>query len=198
MLLVILCYLIGSISFSILIGKLRGVDDIRLHGSGNAGATNTFRVLGMKWGILVLLLDMAKAVIPLKLIELFFLTPQSPWLIPLIIALILGHLLPIFHGWKGGKGVAVLAGSIVALFPLLGLVAFLIIVPLIIITRVVSLAVFIVAFLLPIGYIVLYPSRDIWYIVFFILIGAMLVWTHRKNIKRIIRGEENKLTFRRK
>ncbi len=195
-------YLCGSLSFSIIITKLLGRGDIRNHGSGNAGATNTARSLGLVWGIVVVLLDMVKAIIPVG-ISVYRIAPDYGLSAPLLgvlvtFSVLLGHLLPIFHGFRGGKGVAVLAGAIGTQFPLLALIAFLLMVPIIIITRMVSLAVFIVAFLLPIGYIVLYPDRDGVYIAFFILIGAILFWTHRKNFGRIIRGEENKLTFRRK
>lgn len=196
--LVFLCYLCGSISFSILVGKLRGVNDIRTEGSGNAGATNAFRVLGPKWGLLVVLLDMLKAAMPLKLIEYFVLIPRSPWLIPLIAALLVGHLFPVFHKFKGGKGVAVLAGSLTALFPLLGLCAFCLMLVIILIWKMVSLAALVVAFLLPIGYTVLYPNGENLYIAFFIGIGVLICLTHRKNFGRIIRGQEKKLTFGRK
>ncbi len=195
-------YLCGSVSFSIIITRLLGRGDIRNHGSGNAGGTNTARTLGLLWGIIVILLDMVKAIIPVG-VAVYFVGPNYGLNTPLLgvlvtFSVLLGHLLPLFHGFRGGKGVAVLAGAIGTQFPLLALIAFLLMVPIIIITRMVSLAVFIVAFLLPIGYIVLYPDRDEVYIAFFILIGVTLFWTHRKNLGRIIRGEENKLTFRRK
>ncbi len=190
-------YLCGSLSWSILIGKLRGVSDIREEGSHNAGATNSVRVLGWKWGLLVLLLDMAKAAIPL-LLFISLKNPSSPWLVGAVFAIMLGHLFPIFHNFKGGKGVAVLAGSILTLFPLLGGITALAMIILILITKIVSLSAMLGAFFLPIGYYVLYLERDPVMMGFFIFLTLVILWTHRKNVQRLIRGEESKLSFRRK
>jgi glycerol-3-phosphate acyltransferase PlsY len=209
---VILSYLVGSIPTGIIISRLVKGIDIREHGSGNMGGTNVFRVLGWKYGVLVLLLDAIKGVIAVVFIarlpiEVFPFTNATPFddftLIQLIAgsAAMLGHVFTVFAGFKGGKGVATGIGilaSVTTVDLLIGIGLFLIIVS---ISRYVSLGSMIGALSIPVtlmirenvfgahiqGYWTLLP--------FLIVISLFVVFTHRKNIERLIKGTENKISF---
>lgn len=185
---IVLSYLLGSISFSLLYGKLKGID-IRQHGSGNAGATNTLRVLGKGPAILVLLLDVIKGIIAVLIGH--WLGGES-WLAGLCgIAAIAGHNWPIYFHFRGGKGIATAIGVLASLafFPALcaGIIAILSIV----ITRYVSLGSLIFVILTPWILLVLgYEWPFFWTA---LVICLFAIWRHRSNIVKLARGNENKL-----
>jgi acyl phosphate:glycerol-3-phosphate acyltransferase len=187
---IIISYLLGSVSFSFLFGKwLKGID-IRKHGSGNAGATNTLRVLG-KWpAIFVLLLDIMKGVAAIGIGK--WDAPDNLWIAVLCgIAVIAGHNWPIFFNFRGGKGIATAIGVTVTLCFLPALIAGLIAILTIIITRYVSLGSLLFTALLPVFvYIMGRPQEILWAAIF---IGIFAWWRHRSNIVKLVRRQENKL-----
>ena len=200
----VLAYLMGSFSSAVWIGKWFYNTDVRTQGSGNAGATNTFRVLGTKAGIIVMVLDVIKAWGAVMLAHSFAgerLTETQ--LIDYQIALgalaVLGHVFPLFTGFKGGKGVASLVGVIIALYsPYIFLFVFTWFVLVFISTRYVSLASITASILFAILAIFVFHEQNTYLIVLAALIAVFVPLTHHKNIKRLLKGEENKLAFRKK
>lgn len=190
-------YLLGSIPSAVWIGKRFYGIDIREHGSKNAGTTNTLRVLGRRAALPVFALDVAKGYVAVTLAQLSFFEANSSAMynlkIALCVAAILGHILPIFASFKGGKGVATLAGSILAVYPsavLLSLAVFLVVLAT---THYVSLGSMIGGVMFPISIIVIYRETDLSLIIFSIVIAILLIFTHRKNIKRLKGGTESKI-----
>jgi len=212
---VILSYLIGSVPNSIIISKLvRGID-IREHGSGNAGGTNVMRVLGWKYGLLVIFLDALKGAIAVVIISRLFYGPLpfenvSPFddftLVQIIAGMsaVIGHIWTVFAGFKGGKGIATALGMLLTLITIDMLIAVGIFTLVVLISRYVSLGSIIAALSVPAtlfirenlfhvdipGYSTLLP--------FIIGVTAIVIFTHRKNLVRIINGNENKISFRKK
>jgi glycerol-3-phosphate acyltransferase PlsY len=184
-------YLIGNFASSYLIGKITKNIDIREHGSGNAGATNTFRVLGVKAGILVFIFDVLKGVLA-TLIGLWLTGDKLGAVLSGGMAVI-GHNWPVLLKFKGGKGIASSFGLILTMFPTIGLILFVIAVALIAATKYVSLGSISAAILFPILLVVFSQPPAI------ILVGTVLaliaLYRHRENINRLIKGKENKFTF---
>jgi len=178
-------YFLGSIPFGYLVGKVKGYD-LRKEGSGNIGATNVFRVVGKKEGIFVFILDFLKGFLP---VMYFFDISVLAGVLALIGAIV-GHMTTPFLRFKGGKGVATGFGGIVALMPIPALSAFGIWIVLVGITRRVSVGSLGAAITLPIFY--YFFSDPANKIVFYItvLLAILVVFSHRKNIKKLIRGEE--------
>lgn len=189
-LILIFCYLIGSIPFAYVVVKLVKGIDIRQVGSGNVGATNVGRVIG-KWGFIsVFLLDMLKGLIPLLIINYYF--PNDPLLLVLsATALILGHTYTIFLKFKGGKGVATAVGIFGALAPINLLIAAIAFGLAVLIFKMVSLGSILAAVILGIS--ILFMDVSIHLKVFTIIIGVFVIFKHRENIKRIINGTESKI-----
>ena len=187
--LLIFSYLIGSISFSYFISKgIKGVD-IRKVGSGNAGATNTARVLGLKYALLVLALDALKGLVVILLAS--FLTADT-WLVLLSGgAVIIGHNWPVFFGFKGGRGVATTFGVFLGIVPVPALIVFLLFIIIIIFTRYVSLASIFGALSIPVVMLLLRLPRD--YFIFALAVCLLLLWRHAPNIKRLLQGKESRL-----
>ncbi len=193
---VILCmiipYLIGSINPAIIFSRKIYHDDIRTHGSGNAGTTNTLRTYGKKMAALILLLDFLKAVIAV-IIGSVILTREMGGAIAGIFV-ILGHTFPVYYKFKGGKGVASLAGVVLMLSP----ISFAILLPLfiliVIMTRFVSLGSVMGCMLLPIIQFAFYPGNP-WITISSFIIAALIVFMHRENIKRLLAGKESKISF---
>ena len=198
---IVLAYLIGSISFGFLIGKfVRGID-IRKIGSGSTGATNVARTCGIYWGSAALILDIGKAAIPLFIaIQLELPT----WSHPIIgLSSIFGHIWPIFNNFKGGKGIASGWAALTVLSPICGLLCLVISIPIIATTRLVSLGsvigsllggIFLTSLSIyeynPISFIT--PLEPIYSI--FGIIGAIItIILHRKNMSRLLNGQERKL-----
>ncbi|MDR0885561.1 MAG: glycerol-3-phosphate 1-O-acyltransferase PlsY [Clostridiales Family XIII bacterium] len=185
---VILAYFIGNINPAILLGRIYGVGDIRSHGSGNAGTTNVLRTLGKKAGAITLLIDVLKGVIP-TVIALLAVNQAYAMLVAL--AVVVGHMWPAAHGFRGGKGVATTLGVLLAIdfrFALCLLAIFIILVA---IFRMVSLGVICACVLaIPMG---LFFGP--WHAIFIGIIAILIIYKHRSNIVRIVKGTENKLSF---
>ncbi len=190
-LLIVISYLLGSITFSFIVGKLfRGVD-VRKHGSGNAGATNTLRVLGIGPAILVLALDIAKGVGAVWL-GTSFAGDDQLWL-PVVcgISVVAGHNWPIFFGFKGGKGIATTIGVLATLSFLPALYAGLAAIIVIIITRYVSLGSLIFTWLTPVFLLLL--DKPLTYVWASVVILLLATYRHRTNLKKLINGTEHKI-----
>lgn len=197
---VLLAYLLGSIPTAIWVGRWFYSIDIRDHGSGNAGATNTFRVLGKTAGIPVLLFDVFKgfiaASIPLQITDA---QPTSDQIVNLQLifglAALLGHIFPIYERFKGGKGIATLLGIMIAVQPAAAAWCLLIFIMVLFSTKYVSLASLISSICFPLIVILAYQTEVFSLIVFSVFIALMVIFTHRKNIGRLIRGEENQVNL---
>jgi acyl phosphate:glycerol-3-phosphate acyltransferase len=199
---VILAYLIGSIPTAVWVGKIFYKTDVREHGSGNAGATNVIRVLGYKAGIPVLLFDVFKGWFAVQLVSIFpneFLSPETLTYIriALAVAVFSGHVFPIFAGFKGGKGVGTLAGVGIALFPVALLIVLGIFIVILTLTRYVSLSSLLGGLSFPFIVVFLCGETNPGLIVLSILVAILIPLTHIKNIRRLLKGEENKFQFRR-
>jgi glycerol-3-phosphate acyltransferase PlsY len=201
---ILLAYLLGSIATSVWISKVFYGIDIRDYGSGNAGATNVFRVLGKKAGIPTMIIDMAKGWAAVK-IALFF-TETFPigtnayinMQLALGAAAVLGHLFPIFAGFRGGKGVATLFGIGLAIHPLATLLAFSVFVIVLITTRFVSLGSMLAGVTFPVLIIYLFKEEASSLIIFSFFVAGGLIYTHRKNIMRLLKRQESKANIFRK
>jgi glycerol-3-phosphate acyltransferase PlsY len=186
--------LLGSVSFSFLVGKILKGIDIRQHGSGNAGATNTLRVLGVGPGVAVLLLDVVKGIVAVLVARHF---SDSELLSVLAgVAAISGHNWPIFFGFRGGKGIATTIGVTATLISLPALYAGIIGLSLIAITRYVSLGSLIFTLLMPIFLFI--PGtqgkyHDVAVVTFAIIICVFAWYRHRSNIGKLLNGTENKI-----
>lgn len=186
-------YAIGSIPFSYLIPKWMGSIDIRQHGSGNTGTTNVVRTLGLKIGFVAFLGDFFKGIIPTALGLLLFSTLGG------IIGgsfAIIGHCYSIWLKFKGGKGIATSAGVLLVLMPLLTVILLTIQFIITYLSRIMSLASISSAILLPILTILLYKNNNLLY--FSVLLAIFVIFKHKDNIKRLIKGEENKLSIKKK
>lgn len=196
-LIVIAAYLMGSIPTSVWVGKIFYGTDVREHGSGNAGATNTIRVLGLLPGIFVFIVDVLKGYFAVRLLYLTdFYIPQTGMFINfqliLGVAALVGHIFPIFAQFRGGKGVAVLSGVVFALQPYATLIVFGIWVISLLITRYVSLSSMIAGFSFPLVLIFVYRTTNPSLIIFAFTLAILMLFTHQKNIERLIKGEESK------
>jgi acyl phosphate:glycerol-3-phosphate acyltransferase len=188
-----LSYLAGSIPFAAIAGRMRGVD-LRKHGSGNLGATNVFRVLGWKIGIVVFLADALKGALPVLLLPPRIVSPRDPllWAIGCGIAAIVGHVRPIYLGLRrGGKGVATAAGVFFALAPIPMAVTFAVFVGVVLGTGYVSLGSLVCAVLLPALLLLQAGARSPLFVVS-VVVALFVFWTHRANIGRLRRGEEHR------
>ncbi|UNK20502.1 glycerol-3-phosphate 1-O-acyltransferase PlsY [Paenibacillus sp. N3/727] len=187
---IILCYLLGSVSFSVLLAKLLKGIDIRQHGSGNAGATNTLRVLGKGPAILVLALDVLKGIAAVWIGK--WLGGDSGWLPGLCgIAAIAGHNWPLYFRFRGGKGIATAIGVLASLCFLPALYAGIIAILSIVFTRYVSLGSLIFVVLTPVFLIIMsFPWPIFWTS---LVICIFAIWRHRSNITKLVQGRENKL-----
>jgi glycerol-3-phosphate acyltransferase PlsY len=189
----VLSYLAGSIPFAAMAGKARGVD-LRKHGSGNLGATNVFRVLGWKVGLLVFLADALKGALPVLLLPPRVESPRDPlfWAVACGIAAIAGHVRPIFLKLRrGGKGVATAAGVFFALAPLPMTITFVVFVGVVFASGYVSLGSLVSAVLLPSLLLATQGLRSPLFLVSAV-IALFVFWTHRGNIGRLRRGEEHR------
>lgn len=205
-LVVLSAYLIGSLPFGFLTAKLISGEDIRILGSGNIGATNVARVLGVKWGILVLFLDALKGLLPVWGLPLTVMNAGDPNFLHLRvacgIATIVGHMFPCYLGFKGGKGVATALGVVLIMGPWATLAAFVTFALVVVYTRLVSLSS--IAASLVFGGVQLWQLRpnpfaaDVWSLAAFSLfIPALIILRHRANIGRLWRGEEPRFKTKR-
>ena len=191
LLIIIISYLIGSIQSGILIGKIIYKTDVRQFGSKSSGATNIQRTIGLKPGIFVLVLDILKGFLPILFIEIF--TEENIFGVMSCIFLVLGHCYPVFHKFKGGKGVATGFGSVVVLLPYIAL-GIPIALPIIYKTRYVSLGA-ILGCIISIFLIILFvalellPSENL----MILFVPLLIIYKHKQNIIRLIQKKENKI-----
>ncbi len=196
--LIILAYLIGSIPSSLIVSRSQFNIDIRDYGSGNAGATNTFRVLGSKWGTLVMIMDMLKGLIAVKLALLlpYYIGNEferTNFQIGLGLAAVLGHIFPIWAEFRGGKGVATLFGLIISISPWTALSCVGVFLVVLYLTRFVSLSSILASMAFPVFILVVFNVDNIAYRIFAIAVALLVVMTHQKNIGRLLSGIENKV-----
>ncbi len=195
--LLVIAYLLGSIPSAVWIGRHFYGIDVREHGSHNAGATNTLRVLGRRAALPVFLLDVLKGFAAVMLSHLSSYAVGSDAMfnlkVALVAAAVIGHILPIFAGFKGGKGVATLAGATLGVYPAAVLLCLLVFIIILATTHYVSLGSMSAGVAFPIFVIGLFGERSTTLIVFSCVIALLLLFTHRKNIKRLLNGTESKI-----
>ena len=187
----LIAYLIGSIPTGYLIVKAKTGQDIREVGSGSTGATNVKRVLGKKWFFTVMVLDAIKGALPVFLAK--FLMPDNLGIFAVIAAIcvIIGHSKPIFLQFKGGKSVASGVGTLIALNPIVGISTAVIWAIITYISKYVSLGSIIAVSIAP--FIMYFLKNPIFYTIYCALAAIYIIYLHRQNIKRLIKGEENKV-----
>ena len=187
-------YLVGAIPFGFLIGKMRGVD-VRTVGSKNIGATNVFRTVGKKWGLLAFFCDVMKGFLPTLLARHFVAVPHLPLCVA--IACVVGHMLTPYMKFKGGKGVATAFGALIALMPATVGMAFALFAIVFACSHYISLGSCTAATALAIAVWIPFLDHagcnDLPLCILVTLIAAFIVWKHRSNIGRLVRGEENKI-----
>jgi len=206
-LLVVVSYLTGSFPSAVWLGRAFYDTDVREYGSGNAGATNTFRVLGKRAGIPVLFMDIFKgwlavyyvwfledaSLLHLSNPELFFENQLA-----FGIAAVIGHLFPIYTGFRGGKGIATMLGILIGLAPFAALFSLFVFIIVVIISRYISFASIVASLVFPLFVILILNSTNDSLVLFAIFVPVLSLITHQKNIERLIRGEETKITFGKK
>lgn len=199
LILLIFAYLLGSIPTAVWVSKKIYGLDIREHGSGNAGATNTFRVLGKKAGIGVMLVDMLKGLAAVQLSRLSGLDWGSVQIVNLQIGLglcaVIGHIFPIWAGFRGGKGIATLFGMILAIHPIVAVSLIAVFLLMLFLTRYVSLSSMAASIAFPVLILFIFKEQapEMSYKLFAIATACMVVLTHHKNISRLIAGNESKV-----
>ncbi|MBW6498259.1 MAG: glycerol-3-phosphate 1-O-acyltransferase PlsY [Bacteroidales bacterium] len=196
-------YLLGSIPTAVWIGRRFYGIDVREHGSGNAGATNALRVLGTRTGVIVLLLDALKGVLAVALgwlVKEAFSSPDLFSVFQLLLGLfaLLGHVFPLFAGFRGGKGIATLAGIVTILFPGAVLICLLVFAAFFIPSRYVSLGSIAASLAFPVAVIWITGPSTWPEIIFSLMVAVFVPLTHRKNIQRLLKGTENKINFNKK
>lgn len=193
-------YLLGSVPTAVWTGRLFHGIDVREHGSGNAGATNVMRVLGVRTGVPVLLIDMLKGWAAVRLLRLQpgIGTGEELFMILSILLgmlAVVGHIFPVFAGFRGGKGVATISGVCFALHPAATAAALGIFILVLLLSRYVSLGSILAGISFPFWVIVVFRSPFVSLWMFSVIAAVLLVITHRKNIQRLRAGKENKATF---
>jgi len=194
----ILAYMLGSIATAVWIGKIFHNVDVRNHGSGNAGATNVIRVLGWKTGIPVLLIDIAKGWVASMLPVFFGIAEQGSasltnlQILTGLIA-IMGHIFPLFAGFRGGKGVATIFGVLLAIHPLLTISCIGVFLIVFLVSGYVSLSSMSAGLAFPILLFLVFNTPSVLFKIFSVIVSVTLIVTHKKNIARLIKGEESKL-----
>ena len=192
--LIIGCYLLGSISGSVVLGKIKRVD-IRKEGSGNAGATNAFRTVGPVFALGVMIVDVMKSFIPIKIMahNLNVYNLSETHLVLCGLAAVLGHVYPVFHQFKGGKGAGTLVGVVLGIFPDYMHYILLLWIFILILTGYVGLSTMIAGVGLVIVTYLYYPNGILSPFGYFTIgVALFLIFTHRSNIKRMLSGEENR------
>lgn len=197
-LLIVLAYLVGSIPTSVWVSQHFFNIDIRDYGSGNAGATNTYRVLGPKWGTLVMVTDMIKGILAVKLALLLPEYADSEVNLQnlqtgLGLAAVVGHIFPIWADFRGGKGVATLFGLVLGISPWTALGCVAIFIAVLYLTRFVSLSSILASIAFPVFILVIFNVENPAYRIFAISVALMVLLTHQKNIGRLLSGSESKV-----
>jgi glycerol-3-phosphate acyltransferase PlsY len=199
----ILAYLFGSIPTAVWIGLAFYQVDVREYGSGNAGATNTFRVLGKKAGIPVMLIDILKGFTATNLAYFIGVITTgnyhsvvfTNYQLALGIAAVMGHLFPVFAGFRGGKGVATLCGMVLAIHLQAALLCVVVFIIVLLITRYVSLSSIIAGFTFLIGVTFIFPRGINSIVIYGMCICTLILVTHQKNIERLLKGKESKVNL---
>jgi glycerol-3-phosphate acyltransferase PlsY len=191
-------YLVGSLSFAVIVSRIFGLADPRSYGSGNPGATNVLRSGHRKAAVFTLVFDALKGFVPVVLCLAFgarvgLTTEIAAWV---GLAAFTGHLWPVFFGFKGGKGVATAAGVLLGVHPVLGLAVLATWLLVAYFTRYSSLSALVSAVAAPLIYLAL--DRGVWYVdgritLMLVLMGALLIWRHKGNIDKLVRGQESKI-----
>lgn len=197
-LLVLCAYCLGSIPTSVWVSRGFFGIDIRDYGSGNAGATNTFRILGPRWGSFVMICDVLKGFLAVKLA--FLISGYDPDAIAFLnlqlmlgVAAVMGHIFPVWADFKGGKGVATLFGLVIGISPWTALACSGVFLLVLYLTRFVSLSSILASIAFPVFILVIFNVDNHVYRVFAVAVALMVILTHQKNIGRIFRGGENKV-----
>jgi len=198
---ILTAYLVGSIPSAVWVGKSFYGVDVRTQGSGNAGATNTIRVLGVKAGIPVLLFDVFKGWLAVYLAHFFIpgdFTGEKVIIYEIVIATVavLGHVFPLFASFRGGKGIATLLGVGIALYPTEVLIVIAIFILMLVLFKYVSLASITASICFPLIVIFIFNETSFSLILLSICVGIFVPITHRKNIKRLIEGTESRFTLK--
>ena len=196
---VIIAYLLGSLPTAVWLGEAYFGVDIRQHGSGNAGATNTFRVLGKKAGTIVMLVDILKGWTATSLANILYLSDFINgeqlfyYQLMLGVVAVVGHVFPVYVKFKGGKGVATLLGMVLAIQTEVALVCALVFLIVLVISKYVSLGSMLASLAFPLLLMLpIFKPNDPALIIFGFAIFAVVVLTHQKNIRRLLKGEESK------
>ncbi len=191
-------YLVGSVPFAYLIAQARGVD-IRAVGSGNVGATNVGRVLGAQWGVLTFVLDAAKGAVPVIGVPWLYLRGTGEtapaWLgMACGVAAVAGHVWPVWLGFRGGKGVATCAGMLLGVAPAAGIAGVAVWGLVFAVRRIVSLASIAAALAVALAAWLLYGRHEVWRPWTLSILGALVIWRHRSNIRRLLDGTEPRIS----
>ncbi len=192
-------YLLGSISTAVIVSKLMGKGDIRQAGSGNAGTTNTLRVLGKKAAIFVALGDFLKGILAVlisKLLFNFFKVEGDVLTVCCLasIAVVLGHIYPIYFGFKGGKGIMTSFATVVMLDWEIAVILIVLFIVIVATTKYVSLGSCTAGLMYPVLVLMFYQDKPV-FITISVILCALVVYCHRANIKRLVRGCESKIKF---
>lgn len=191
-------YVLGSIPSAVWNGKIFYNIDVRNYGSGNAGATNTLRVLGKKAALAVLFVDVIKGLFAARLAYLHpdLITGSSEFMLHMILygsLAVAGHIFPVFAGFKGGKGIATLLGIMITIHPNVVLIGVVIFIITVLITRYVSLGSILASFSFPVYVILIEHAQNKPLSVFSLIVPIVVLITHQKNIQRLLDGSENKI-----
>src|ERR1700688_4192801 len=199
-LLIVLAYFIGSIPTAVWISRYFFDVDIREYGSGNSGATNTFRVLGSKWGTIVMVVDVLKGLLATSL---FLFIPyymhadaeseRTNLMLGLGLAAVIGHIFPIWADFRGGKGVATLFGMILAIQPLVAVCCVGVFLLVLYLTRFISLSSILASIAFAVLILFIFNEKEPLYRAFAIAVALLVILTHQKNISRLLRGSESKV-----
>jgi len=195
---ILFAYLIGSIPTAVWISRYFFGVDIREYGSGNSGATNTFRVLGSKWGCIVMSVDVLKGVIATSLYIVLPFYMHNEWdrtnlMVGLGLAAVVGHIFPLWADFRGGKGVATLFGMILAIQPLVAVYCVGVFLLCLYLTRFVSLSSILASIAFMVLILFIFNEKEPLYRAFAIAVALLVILTHQKNISRLLRGSESKI-----
>ncbi|WMJ22798.1 glycerol-3-phosphate 1-O-acyltransferase PlsY [Paludicola sp. MB14-C6] len=203
----VVAYLLGSCNFAIIITKLFANDDIRNHGSGNAGLTNVLRTLGKGPALLTLIGDFSKGILSVILVRLLlhYIAGVNDFYVAdyiVAIAALLGHNFPLYYGFRGGKGILVSFGAVMILSPIAGTICFIGFLLAVIFTKYVSFGSIVACILFPITTQLFYYLKtstfSLTQLILALCISALIIFMHRSNISRLLHGKESKLSFKRK
>ena len=200
----IIAYLIGSVNFSVILSKKMAGFDVREKGSGNAGTTNMLRSVGKKAAAITLLCDVLKGIVSITIaiiIGVILKDTDKALLVQLAaLGVVIGHTFPIFFGFKGGKGVATSLGVLLMVNWQIGLICLVFAIILMALTQMVSLGSVTAAILYPVLVMFIHTNYTVSegssYFVFSIILAVIVVFNHRENIKRLLEGKENKISFK--